>query len=130
MKRSIVLLAAAAAVLTVGLAAPASAQGTSQTLAMIKVDLQSLASGYRTSKIVGGKVVNEADETVGTIDDLIVTSNEKVPFAIVSVGGFLGVGTKLVAVPFNAVEVSDKQMLLRGATKESLKGLPEFKYAK
>ncbi len=130
MKRSVALLTAAAALLTVGITAPAFSQGTSQTLALIKVDLQSLASGYRTSKIVGGKVVNEADETVGTIDDLIVTSNEKVPFAIVSVGGFLGVGTKLVAVPFSAVEVSDKQMLLRGATKESLMGLPEFKYAK
>lgn len=129
MKRSIALLAAAA-VVTVGLGAPAFSQGTSQTLAMIKVDQQSLATGYRTSKIVGGSVVNEAKETVGSIDDLIVTSNERVPFAILSVGGFLGVGTKFVAVPFNAIEVSDKQMLLRGATKESLKGLPEFKYDK
>ncbi len=129
MKRSIALLAAAA-VIAVGLGAPAFSQGASQTLAMIKVDQQSLATGYRTSKIVGGSVVNEANETVGTIDDLIVTSSERVPFAILSVGGFLGVGTKFVAVPFNAIEVSDKQMLLSGATKDSLKGLPEFKYTK
>lgn len=129
MKRSIALLAAAAAI-AAGLGAPAFSQGTSQTLAMIKIDQQSLATGYRTSKIVGGSVVNEAKETVGTIDDLIVTSNERVPFAILSVGGFLGVGTKFVAVPFNTIEVSDQLMLLRGATKDSLKGLPEFKYEK
>lgn len=129
MKRSIALLAAAVAI-AAGLGAPAFSQGTSQTLGLIKVDQQSLATGYRTSKIVGGSVVNEAKETVGTIDDLIVTSNERVPFAILSVGGFLGVGTKFVAVPFNAIEVSDQQMLLTGATKESLKGLPEFKYNK
>jgi VIT1/CCC1 family predicted Fe2+/Mn2+ transporter len=41
---------------------------------------------------------NEAKETVGTIDDLIVTPTEKVPFAVLSVGGFLGMGTKYVVV--------------------------------
>ena len=38
----------------------------------MKVDPQILAAGYRTSKVVGATVVNEANETVGTIDDLIV----------------------------------------------------------
>jgi hypothetical protein len=38
-------------------------------------------------------------------------------------------GTKYVVAPFSALEVSDKRMMLRGATKESLKSLPEFKYA-
>ena len=59
----------------------------------MKVDPQSLATGYRTSKVVGSTVINEANETVGTIDDLIVTPGEKVPFAVLSVGGFLGMGT-------------------------------------
>jgi hypothetical protein len=58
----------------------------------MKVDPQSVATGYRTSKVVGSTVVNEANETVGTIDDLIVTPSEKVPFAVLSVGGFLGMG--------------------------------------
>lgn len=66
---------------------------------------------------------------MGTIDDLIVTPNDKVPFAVLSVGGFLGIGTKYVVVSFAALEVNDKRMMLRGATKESLKSLPEFKYA-
>ena len=48
--------------------------------------------------MVGGTVVNE---TVGTIDDLILTPNEKVPFAVLSVGGFLGMGTKYVVVPYS-----------------------------
>jgi hypothetical protein len=92
-------------------------------------DPASLATGYRTSKVVGSTVVNEANESVGTIDDLIVTPNEKVPFAVLSVGGFLGMGTKYVVVPFSSLEVKDKQMVLRGATKDSLKTLPEFKYS-
>jgi len=95
----------------------------------MKVDPQSLATGYRTSKVVGSTVFNEANETVGTIDDLIVTPNEKVPFAVLSVGGFLGMGTKYVVVAYSALEVHDKQMVLRGATKESLESLPEFKYS-
>jgi hypothetical protein len=94
----------------------------------MKVDPQSLATGYRTSKVVGSTVINEANETVGTIDDLIVTPGEKVPFAVLSVGGFLGMGTKYVVVPYSSLEVNDKRMMLRGATKDSLKGLPEFKY--
>ena len=78
---------------------------------------------------MGSTVLNEANETVGTIDDLIVTANEKVPFAVLSVGGFLGMGSKYVVVPFSSLQVEDKKMVLPGATKDSLKGLPEFKYS-
>ena len=67
----------------------------------MKVDPQSVATGYRTSMVVGSTVVNEANETVGIIDDLIVTPTEKVPFAVLSVGGFLGMGTKYVVVPYS-----------------------------
>lgn len=115
--------------LTVMLNAPAFSQGKPQTVSLMKIDAATLATGYRTSKVVGSTVINELNETVGTIDDLIVTANDKVPFAVLSVGGFLGVGTKLVVVSFNELHVRDKQMLLRGATKESLKGLPNFIYA-
>lgn len=106
-----------------------SSQGVLQTLALTKVDPMTLTSGYRTSKVVGSSVVNSANETVGTIDDLIVTPNEKVPFAVISVGGFLGMGARYVVVPYSSLEVNDKRMMLRDATKESLKNLPEFNYS-
>jgi hypothetical protein len=77
---------------------------------------------------VGSTVVNQANETVGTIDDLIVTPTDKVPFAVLSVGGFLGIGTKYVVVPFDSLQVKNKQMVLPGATKDSLKALPAFNY--
>jgi hypothetical protein len=127
MRRSLALMAGAA-IIAVSVSSPGFSQGAPQTLSVMKVDPQSLATGYRTSKVVGSTVVNEANETVGTIDDLIVTPSEKVPYAVLSVGGFLGMGTKYVVVPYSALEVNDKRMMLRGATKESLKSLPEFKY--
>lgn len=123
------IMLAALAVVTLSVDNMALAQGTPQTMALSRVDPASLATGYRTSKVVGSTVFNAAGETVGTIDDLIVTPNDKVPFAVLSVGGFLGVGSKYVVVSYAALEVNDKKMLLRDATKESLKTLPEFKYS-
>jgi sporulation protein YlmC with PRC-barrel domain len=96
----------------------------------MKVDPQTLATGFRVSKVLGATVVNEAGEKVGTIDDLILTPSDKVPYAVLSVGGFLGMGTRLVVVPYDAMKAGDKNMVLPGATKDSLKMLPEFNYAK
>lgn len=128
MTRSITLLASAA-VLAAAMSGPVFAQGAPQTLSLMKVDPATLATGYRTSKVVGSTVYNEANETVGTIDDLIVTPSETVPFAVLSVGGFLGMDSKYVVVPFSSLVVKDKKMVLPGATKDSLKSLPEFKYS-
>jgi hypothetical protein len=117
-----------AASLVILVAAPAYAQGAPQTVTLMKVDPQSLATGYRTSKIVGSTVVNESNETVGTIDDLIVTPGGQAPYAVLSVGGFLGMGTKYVVVPFTSLKIVDKKMVLPGGSKDALKALPEFKY--
>jgi hypothetical protein len=117
------------AVIAAGLSGHAMAQGTPQTVAIMKVDPQTVATGFRTSKTVGSSVVNEANETVGSVDDLIVTPNEKAPYAVLSVGGFLGLGTKYVIVPFGSLHMQDKKIVLSGATKDALKALPEFKYS-
>jgi hypothetical protein len=124
------------AVLSVGIAfggmggTHAIAQGTPQTAAIMKVDPATLATGYRASKVIGSTVVNDANETVGTVDDLIVTPTATTPFAVLSVGGFLGLGTKYVIVPFTSLQVKDKtHMILPGATKDSLKELPEYRYS-
>jgi len=127
MTRSITFLAGAA-LIAGSLSTPAFSQGAPQTVTLMKVDPASLATGYRTSKVVGSTVVNETNQTVGTIDDLIVTPTEKVPFAVLSVGGFLGMGTKYVVVPFSSLQVKDKQIVLPGATKDTLEALPAFKY--
>jgi sporulation protein YlmC with PRC-barrel domain len=117
------------AVLAGTLGTAAFADTGTHVTGLVQVDPQVLTSGNRASKVVGSTVVNEANDTVGTVDDLIITPSERVPFAVLSVGGFLGVGTKYVVVPYSSLQVQDKKMLLSGATKESLKSLPAFKYS-
>jgi PRC-barrel domain len=107
----------------------AGAQVTPQTVDLAKVDVHTLAAGYRASKVVGSSVVNDADETIGKIDDLLVSPDGKQPYAVLSIGGFLGMGTHLVVVPYAALKFADKKVMLPGGTKEGLKMLPEFKYA-
>ncbi len=73
-------------------------------------------------------VANETDEFVGRFDDLIAAPSGKGLLAVLSVGGFLGIGSKYVAVPFDSLQVKEEKMVLPGATKDSLKALPEFRY--
>ena len=119
---------AIAVVVAAWIGGQALAQGAPQTVSIMKVDPATVATGFRSSKIVGSSVVNEANEAVGAVDDLIVTPNEKAPYAVLSVGGFLGMGTKYVVVPFGSLQMQDKKIVLPGATKDALKALPEFKY--
>jgi len=106
-----------------------SAQGAPQTVDLVKVDVQKLSAGYRSSKVVGSSVVNDAKETIGKIDDLLVSRDGKLPYAVLSIGGFLGMGTHLVVVPYDTLKFAGDQVILPGGTKEGLKMLPEFKYA-
>jgi hypothetical protein len=114
--------------LVAGLAAPSfAADLTAQTIH--RVDVTTLADGYRSSKIIGSGVTNDQQETIGKIDDLLVGRSDKVLYAVISVGGFLGVGSKLVAVPYDSLSIGKSSLVLPGGTKDQLKALPEFKYA-
>ncbi len=121
------VLAMAVEVMTI---APLLAQGAPQTVSA--VDIKAVAPGYRATKVVGSTVVNENNDTVGKIDDLIVGRGGSGVYAVLSVGGFLGMGNKLVAVRYDQLRANPghDEFTLAGATKDSLKSLPEFDYAK
>jgi len=125
MKRSSGIMFAAC-VASMALCQGAMAQGAPQTVA--RIDPSTLSTGFRASKVIGSAVTNRADQTVGTVNDLIITANGKGPYAILSVGGFLGVGTKYVAVPYQALNMSGDKVTMAGATKDSLEKLPTFTY--
>jgi hypothetical protein len=129
MKKAI-LLAGVAIIGVVFFAAHLKAQGVPQTVEITKVDVQKVAAGYRASKVVGSSVVNEADETIGKIDDLLVTRDGKDPYVVLSVGGFLGMGTRLVVIRYDNLKFADNRIVLPGGTKDGLKTLPAFQYSK
>jgi sporulation protein YlmC with PRC-barrel domain len=88
------------------------------------------ASGYRASKLLGSDVYNTEGEKIGSIDDFIVGGDNEISFAIISVGSFLGLGGRLVAVPATLFTSNEKnEIVLPKASKEDLEALPAFKYA-
>lgn len=105
------------------------ARGTAHPITASRVGVVRVPSSYPASIVIGSTVYNESRDAIGTIDDLIASPKDNVTYAILSVGGFLGLGTHLVAAPFTSLQVADKQMRLPGATRDSLKELPEFRYA-
>ena len=127
MNRKFMSIAAGAALMTGMAVSSFAADLTPQTVSQVNVTV--LADGYRTSKLIGAPVVNDAGETIGKIDDLLVARNDRVLYSVLSVGGFLGVGSKLVAVPYQALQISDTKLVLPGGNKDQLKALPEFKYS-
>ena len=100
--------------------------------AILAVNVDVVATtGYRASKLLGSDIYNVQGEKIGKLDDFIVSSDVNVSVAIVSVGGFLGVGSRMVAVPATLFESNEKgQTVLPGASKEKLIALPEFLYTK
>jgi hypothetical protein len=128
MKKTMIIVSAALAGVVL-LSGGAGAQGTSQTVEVAKVDVQTLPGGFRASKVIGSSVLNDADETIGKIDDVLISPDGRAPFAVLSIGGFLGMDSHLVVVPYDSLNLVDNKIVLRGGTKDTLKMLPEFKYA-
>ena len=109
---------------------PSSARAQAVQLAVL--DVRAVAEGYQVSKLLNARVDNEKNEKIGTLDDFIYTTNDKKLIGILQVGGFLGLGGYLIAVPFDNLRLSDdgKKIVLAGASKEELKKLPEFHFKK
>ncbi|KRQ96309.1 photosystem reaction center subunit H [Bradyrhizobium jicamae] len=78
-------------------AAPAAASDTS-----------SFKGNWRTSKLVGLNVYNDSNESLGSINDLLADKNGDIKAVVIGVGGFLGVGEHLVAVPIDKVKFVDE----------------------
>jgi len=90
----------------------------------------SLTHAYRASSVIGMKVYNAANEEVGKIDDLVLdTTTGKVRYAALAVGGFLGIGEKLFAVPWHALSMKqdgNKTVVMFNIDKDRLRNAPGF----
>jgi hypothetical protein len=79
------------------------------------------------SEVIGAEVQNQQGDTVAEIVDLVKRQGEEDLFAVLSVGGFLGLGDKEVVVPVNELQVSQEgEIVMVNASEDQLKGMPEY----
>jgi sporulation protein YlmC with PRC-barrel domain len=76
----------------------------------------SFQGNWRASKMVGLSVYNDNNESVGSINDFLTDKNGKITAVIIGVGGFLGVGEHLVAIPFEKVKFVTEPVAYTGAS--------------
>jgi len=100
-----------------------------------KLDKKTMGATIRASQLIGTNLKNSKGDSVGEIKDLVIDGTGKVRYAAVTYGGFLGVGSKLFAVPFQAFRVSQNPndpndrgdyVLTLDVTKEQLSGAEGF----
>ena len=128
--KSMRLLLIAGIALTVSHITHAQVAG-STTVGVATAELRDVATGWSVKRtILGQPIYNDKDERVGAIDDIIVSPDNAVSYAIVSAGGFIGLAKHDVAVPVSKIKLVNNKLVLAGATKEALKEAPPFEYAK
>ena len=103
----------------------------STTIGVTVTEMNEIIAGWSAKKnILGKPVYNDANQKIGSIDDVIITPEKFVSYAIVGTGGFVGLMKHDVAIPMSHLQIDKGKAVLPGATKEVLKALPEFAYAK
>jgi sporulation protein YlmC with PRC-barrel domain len=103
----------------------------STTVGVAVEEMKAVALGWSVKRqILGQAVYNEQKQRVGKIDDLIIAPDTAVSFVIVGAGGFVGLGKHDVAIPVTQLKQQDGKFVLPGATKEAIKALPKFEYAR
>jgi sporulation protein YlmC with PRC-barrel domain len=112
------------AALVAALSIPAFA--ATNVLNQMPTDSVTVTDWYKQS------VYDQSNNKIGEVSDVLLDKSGKVTSLIIGVGGFLGAGEKDVAVPFDAVKVTEnnnkKWTLVMNTTKDELKNAPGFKY--
>ena len=127
MKRRIMVF-----IVGIGLTMPvvALAQVAGSTLLGVSYgELRDVTVGWSAKRLIlGHPVYNNMDERIGAIEDIIVTPDKSVSYAIINAGGFLAVAKHNVAVPVSQFKLDGEKLILPGATKDALKASPAFEY--
>ncbi len=100
---------------TVAFAQNPTATGDKAPTAATTTTTTTSANGdWRASKMAGLKVYNDANENIGSINDLLMDKSGNVKIAVIGVGGFLGMGEHLVAVPFDKLKFANEAVAFTG----------------
>jgi PRC-barrel domain len=108
---------------------PAAEEEAAPPAEMAFIEVQDEAQFLANEEVIGKHVVNVMDEQVGTIADLVMDQEQKLVGVVLSVGGFLGIGDKWVAIPVDQIDFPTNEQparLLVAVTEEQLKNAPDF----
>lgn len=95
---------------------PSATTSTTSTAAPVAASDSTYNGNWRASKLVGLKVYNEANESLGSINDLLTDKEGNIKAVVVGVGGFLGVGEHLIAVPYDKVKFVNEPVAMTSAS--------------
>src|SRR5215203_1746808 len=117
-KTAVAGLAASALLASVAFAQSPSATTDRATTAAPAAasDTSSFKGNWRSSKLVGLNVYNDSNESLGSINDLLMDKSGNIKAAVIGVGGFLGVGEHLVAIPLDKVKFVSEPVAYTGAS--------------
>lgn len=85
------------------------------------------ASQTRADDLLGATVLNSAGEELGTVSDLVIDPEGKIVGVVVGSGGFLGIGAKPVALPWESLQMGAEEELVVAMSAEEFANAPEFK---
>ena len=109
-------LAASALLATVAFAQTPTTTADRATTASTALTVSSLQGTWRASKMIGLSVHNDNNESVGSINDILTDKNGSIKAVVIGVGGFLGVGEHLVAIPFEKIKFANEPVAYTGAS--------------
>jgi sporulation protein YlmC with PRC-barrel domain len=123
-----VFIAACTAATAQGAAAQVAGQ---QPIGITVAETDAILAGWSVKRSILRKpVFNEHAEKIGTVYDIVVAPDKSVSFAIIDAQGFVGIPRHDVAVPVDQLDFVDGKLVLPGATRDALKAMPVFQYAK
>jgi hypothetical protein len=102
------------------------------TKAIQQIESKEQLGSWKGSQLIGAKVEDPSGQNIGKVEDVMVDSSGRVQFAVLSFGGFLGVGEKWYAIPWNAMHIErdregmDVKRIVLDVTKETLERAPSF----
>jgi len=102
----------------------------STLLGVAAAEMREVTYGWSAKRqVLGQPVYNDKNQVIGKIDDIIIAPDKAVSYAIIGVGGFLGVDRHDVAIPVSQIKLQEGKLVLPGASKQALEAQPQFEYA-
>ena len=127
--KALVITGVAAAML-LGIWTDCAQVADSNPLGVSDDEMTAITLGWSVKKkILGKPVYNDDKQKIGLIGDVIIISVRLVPYAIIGVGGFLGMGKHDVAISMSQLKEERDRFIAPGATRYAIRALPKFEYA-